>query len=134
MTPQSPSCASGLIGDVRRSVLALREGAPGKGAGEWSREVRDEVIAGLDTAIQELTVYRGQVLLAQRQDGHWGSVQDRDFADYRCRQTGTGRGAALGEVQLAEGLEQMPALAEAVDRGELNLEHAKTLARLRRTA
>ncbi len=134
MTPQSPSRASSLLGEVRRSVLALRESTPGTGAGGWAREVREEVVAGLDAVIHELTVYRGQVLLAQRADGHWGSVRDRDFADYRSRETGAGRGPALGELQLAEGLAQMPAVAQAVDSGELNLEHAKTLDRVRRGA
>src|SRR5688572_2217059 len=83
-----------LAGQVRSCVAALRGGAPGTGAGAWTLEDREKVIKDLDTAIQELTVYRGQVLVAHKQDGRWGSVRDRDFVDYRSRTTGTGRGAA----------------------------------------
>ncbi|HLT84511.1 MAG TPA: DUF222 domain-containing protein [Phototrophicaceae bacterium] len=134
MTPQSTPLPCRLLDGVQRDVSALRHSAPGTEAREWPAEVRGKVIAGLDALIQELTVYRGHILLAHREDGHWGSVGDRDFADYRSRETGVGRGPAIGELQLAEGLEQMPAVAGAVDRGELNLEHAKTLTRLRRGA
>ncbi|PYG01819.1 protein of unknown function [Georgenia satyanarayanai] len=132
MTPQPPPGA--FLEHVQRAVSRLREGAPGEGAAAWDHPLREEVIAGLDAAIQVLTVYRGQILLAHRQDGHWGSVRDRDYADYRSRSTGEGRGAALGELELAEGLAQMPALARAVDSGELHLEHTKVLGRLRRSA
>src|SRR5699024_1056126 len=100
----------------------------------WRCEEREAAIRDLDALVTDLTLYRGQVLRAHERAGKWGSVSDRDFADYRSRTTGTGRGAAMGEVQLAEGLEQLPALAEAVEDGRLNLEHAKALTRLHRTA
>ncbi|WP_170175313.1 HNH endonuclease signature motif containing protein [Georgenia muralis] len=89
------------------------------------------VIEGLDAALRELTVYRGEVLLAHRQGGSWSSGRDRDFPDWRARVTGAGRGAALGELQVAEGLELMPEVAAAVAGGELTLEHARVLARVR---
>ena len=133
-TTASPTGPAPLARRVRAAVSALRAGAPGTGAGGWTREKREAVVAELDAAIQELTVYRGQVLLAHREDGRWGAVQDRDFADYRSRSTGIGRGAALGDLNLAEGLEAMPAVAEAVERGEVTLEHARALARLREKA
>src|SRR5690606_6945997 len=110
-TETEPTAAAGvfgpvaLAGQVRSCVAALRGGAPGAGAGGWAVEDRERVIAELDATIRELTVYRGQVLVAHKQDGRWGSVRDRDFVDYRSRTTGTGRGAAAGDLQLAEGLE-----------------------------
>lgn len=61
-------------------------------------------------------------------------MSDRDFADYRARMTGAGRGAALGEQRLAQGLEELPALAEAVQQGALCLEHATTVTRWHKTA
>lgn len=125
---------SALVGGVRRSVDALREAAPGHMATDWDHGERQTVIAGLDKLIQELTVYRGHVLLAHRKDGRWGTSHDRDFADWRARETGTGRGPALGELELAEGLDTMPQVAEAVGRGELNIEHAKALSKLRSKA
>ncbi|WP_454084020.1 DUF222 domain-containing protein [Georgenia sp. Marseille-Q6866] len=133
-TTTSPTGPAPLAGQVRAGVAALLSGAPGTGAGGWTGEEREAVVAELDAAIQELTVYRGQILLAHRNDGRWGSVQDRDFADYRSRSTGIGRGAALGDLRLAEGLEAMPAVAEAVERGEVTLEHARALTRLREKA
>ncbi|WP_193312955.1 HNH endonuclease signature motif containing protein [Georgenia subflava] len=97
----------------------------------WDHGERASVISGLDSLIQELTRYRGGVLLAHREDGRWGSARDRDFTDWRARTSGTGRGSAMGELMVAEGLEAMPEVAEAVDAGELTLEHAKALSRLR---
>ena len=130
-TPASPAA---LVGAVRGSVAALRETLPGSGAGSWPQETRNAAIAELDAAISDLTVYRGQVLLAHKEDGQWGSVRDRDFTDWRARETGTGRGPAMADLQVAEGLAAMPRVADAVDSGELNLEHAKTLSGLRRAA
>ncbi|TNC18095.1 DUF222 domain-containing protein [Georgenia sp. 311] len=134
MVTTTPLGPRPLADQVRVSVAALRAGAPGEGAGGWTGEEREAVVAELDAAIRDLTVYRGQVLLAHRQDGRWGTVTDRDFADYRSRSTGIGRGAAVGDLQLAEGLEAMPAVAGAVESGDLTLEHARTLTRLQRGA
>ncbi|WP_305852977.1 HNH endonuclease signature motif containing protein [Georgenia sp. TF02-10] len=119
---------------MAEAVAALGSGAPASGAGGWGQAVRVGVIAGLDAVIRDLTVYRGQVLLAHREDGGWGTGQDRDFADWRSRTTGGGRGAATGELVVAEGMAQIRALGEAVARGELGLEHAKALARVRQGA
>jgi len=71
------------------------------------------------------------VLLAHRDDGRWGTARDRDFQDWRSRTTGAGRGAAIGELQVAEGLEAMPEVDAAVAAGALTLEHAKALSRVR---
>src|SRR5690625_3932224 len=125
-----PPAVGGLLAAVRRTVAQMREQAPGTGAGSWPREEREAAIGELDCLVQELTLYRGEVLREHEKSGQWGSLSDRDFADYRARTTGTGRGAAIGERQLAQGLEELPALAEAVQEGKLNLEHAKTLTRL----
>lgn len=121
----------GLVAGVRSAVAGLRVGAAGSDAAGWSDGERVAVIEGLDAALRELTVYRGEVLLAHRQGGSWSSGRDRDFPDWRARVTGAGRGAALGELQVAEGLDQMPEVAAAVAGGELTLEHAKVLARVR---
>ena len=129
-----PPPVGALVEAVRRSVGELRSRAPGTGAGAWPQAEREEAIGALDGLITELTLYRGQVLRCHEKAGAWGSVSDRDFADYRSRTTGTGRGVAMGEVALAEGLEQLPALAEAVEGGKLHLEHARALTRLHRDA
>ncbi|MEE6297186.1 hypothetical protein, partial [Georgenia wangjunii] len=79
---------------MRAALAGLREGAPGASAVGWARAEREEVIGSLDAVIRDVTVYRGQVLLAHKEDGAWGSSRDRDFTDWRSRTTGTGRGAA----------------------------------------
>ena len=129
-----PPPVGALVEVVRGAVAELRSRAPGEGAGGWPQAEREEVIGALDGLVTELTLYRGQVLRCHEKAGRWGTVSDRDFADYRSRTTGTGRGAAMGEVQLAEGLEQLPALAQAVEGGKLHLEHAKAMTRLHRSA
>ncbi|WP_448071575.1 hypothetical protein [Georgenia yuyongxinii] len=123
---------SELLGAVRAAVRRLTAGAPSSGLG-WGHAEREDVIAGLDGAIQALTLYRGQLLVAHKEDGRWGTALDRDFADWRGRASGTGRGPAVGELQVAEGLHAMPEVADAVAGGELTLEHARALTRLRAT-
>ncbi|MEE6288212.1 DUF222 domain-containing protein [Georgenia sp. MJ173] len=123
-----------LLAAVRRSVAALRQGAASSEAGGWPQQTRESAITDIDALLQELTLYRGRLLLAHQEDGRWGSARDRDFTDWRARETGSGRGAALADLQVAEGLRTMPPLADAVENGELNLEHAKTLTRLQRQA
>ncbi len=123
-----------VLGGLAEAVSRLRAQAPVAEAGSWANELRDEAITALDTAVKELTLYRGRLLLVHKETGRWGTTGDRDFPDWRARQTGAGRGAAVGELRLAEGLEEMPAVAEAVEQGRLSLEHAKALDRLRRQA
>lgn len=123
-----------LLDVVRDAVRGLTSGAPGADAVRWEHRERESVISGLDAAIQSLTIYRGQVLLAHKEDGRWGTALDRDFADWRARSTGAGRGSAVGELQVAEGLQAMPEVADAVADGDVTLEHARALARLRATA
>jgi hypothetical protein len=120
-----------LLAGVRSAVEALRAVAPETDAREWPQADRETVIAALDGLIQDLTLYRGKVLLAHREDGRWGTARDRDFQDWRSRTTGSGRGAAIGELQVAEGLEAMPEVDAAVAAGVLTLEHAKALSRIR---
>jgi len=120
-----------LLAGLRAAVAVLAAGAPATAAHEWGHGEREGVITALDAVIKDVTLYRGTVLLAHRQDGRWGSARDRDYADWRARTTGAGRGAALGELQVAEGLQAMPEVATAVAAGDLTLEHAKALARLR---
>ncbi|MHB1289741.1 HNH endonuclease signature motif containing protein, partial [Georgenia sp.] len=120
--------ALGVVGRIRAAC------GEGGGASSWAHEDREAVINGIDTLIRDLTLARGRVLLAHREDGRWGTSRDRDYADWRARVTGTGRGSALGEIRVAEGLAAMPEVAAAVETGELNLEHARALARLRADA
>jgi len=112
----------------------LRAQADATGARSWQHTEREEVIGGLDALIRDLTVYRGRVLLAHKEDGRWGSARDRDFVDWRARTTGAGRGSATGEIAVAAGLDAMPDVARAVDNGALNIEHARALARVREGA
>ncbi|MEE6274343.1 DUF222 domain-containing protein, partial [Georgenia sp. MJ206] len=119
---------------MRAALAGLREAAPGASAVGWARTEREEVIGSLDAIVRDATVYRGQVLLAHKEDGAWGTARDRDFTDWRSRTTGTGRGAAAGELGLAEGLDAMPGVADAVQDGTITLEHARTLTRLREHA
>lgn len=136
MTAQSGGRGSpkALLDEIRQSVHTMCEAAPGRTATAWEMSERQALIAGLDELMKELTLYRGQLLVAHREDGRWGTAHDRDFADWRARETGAGRGAALGELELAEGLDAMPELADAVERGSLGIEHARTLTRLRSKA
>ncbi|MCK6211171.1 HNH endonuclease [Georgenia sp. EYE_87] len=120
-----------LLTGLRTAVEGLRAGAPATGAQGWGHAEREAAITALDAVIQDLTLYRGKVLLAHREDGRWGTARDRDYADWRARTTGAGRGAALGELQVAEGLQAMPEVEAGVAAGELTLEHAKALSRLR---
>jgi hypothetical protein len=88
------------------------------------------VIAELDRLGALATVYRGQLLTAHKADGRWAKSGDRSFEAYRARTTGTGRGAAHAEMELAQGLDAVPAAARAVSDGELSLDHARQLARV----
>lgn len=120
-----------LLRAVRCAVAALRDQADATGARAWQHTEREGVISGLDAVIRDLTVYRGRVLLAHKEDGRWGSARDRDFVDWRARTTGAGRGSASGEIAVAAGLDAMPDVARAVDTGALDIEHARAMARVR---
>ncbi|MFC4555237.1 HNH endonuclease signature motif containing protein [Georgenia faecalis] len=119
---------------TRSDLATCRASFPAAEARDWDPREREEVIAVLDTLISELTTYRGKVLLAHREDGRWGTALDRDFADWRARSTRGGRGAAVGELRLAEGLADLPELERAVESGEVGLEHARVLTGLRKDA
>src|SRR5690625_3535943 len=129
--PRAPMLAS----EVRAALNSCRGlldsvGSAVKAAGSWEASDRERVITDLDKLIQAASIARGKVLLAHERQGRWGSVSDRDFADWRARTTGAGRGVARGELELAKGLNELPEVAEAVEAGEVGIEHAKALTRV----
>jgi hypothetical protein len=130
-TPGSAAGPLRKIGAMAEAVASTMRELPAGTAVEWDHTEREQVIAALDAVVKDLTVYSGKVLLAHRQDGRWANGQDRDFTDWRARTSGAGRGRARGELEVAEVLEEIPELAEAVSDGSAGLEHARALGRLR---
>lgn len=118
----------GRLAAAERELAAFA--ATAAGAGAWEGRDRERAIAALDGLARQVNVVRGRLLLAHEEQGAWGGVSDRDFTDWRARTTGSGRGAARGELELARGLAQLPDVARAVEAGEVGMEHAKALARV----
>lgn len=131
---RTPLTLDGRVQALRASASTLISSAPGSTAAAWEHDVRERVIAELDAVMRDLTVYRGDLLLAHREDGRWGSARDRDFTAWRARTTGAGRGRASGELLIADGLAAMPTVKEAVTDGRLGLAQADALARARAQA
>jgi hypothetical protein len=129
--PADPDAdAAGLARVVLEGMRALMAAAPAAGAGWWEWAQRAETIAALDRVVELVAVYRSGLLSAHKDDGRWARRGDRTFENFRGRTTGGGLGAARREMELADGLRQLPQAAQAVLDGDVGLGHAGVLARL----
>ena len=104
------------------------------GCGGWSSAQRGGALRRLDRLAGTLaTVRSGLVIAEQRAQGSVGPG-DRDFLAARARVTRTGLGEARREVQQAQTLTALPAVADAVGAGRVPLPHLDALARVTATA
>lgn len=123
----APASVAEQLDRVVAEVERLMSQASVTAVDQWPDAERRRVITSLDALGQKVAVYRGRVLLAHQRDGAWQSRGDRDFADWRGRSSGAGRGAARRELATAEVMSDHPELAGEVAAGTVSLEHARVL-------
>ncbi|ACQ80583.1 HNH endonuclease [Beutenbergia cavernae DSM 12333] len=124
-----------VVSNARAVLLAVEALGVAVSDVRSGREVAEEAalreaVAVLDRAEALIRVNRGHVLGVIREEGRWAVDGDRDFAGWRARTSGQGRGAARREATLADGLDALPGTAEAVATGEVSLGHADVLTSL----
>ncbi len=125
--------ADGLAALTRLDALAEQVASLGDavaGCDGWSSAQRGGALRRLDRLTGTLaTVRSGLVIAEQRAQGSVGPG-DRDFLAARARVTRTGLGEARREVQQAQTLTALPAVADAVGAGRVPLPHLDALARV----
>ena len=119
-----------LAEEVLGSMQRLMGAAPSVHAESWPWEERAEAIAVLDRVSELIGVYRSALLSAHKEDGRWARRGDRSFEGYRGRTAHTGWGEARREMEVADGLRELPQAARAVEQGDVGLAHAGVLGRL----
>jgi hypothetical protein len=122
--------ATRLVDAVLEVLENLTRAAPALHADSWEWHERSHVIKTLDRVSDLVGVYRSRLLAAHKADGRWASRGDRSFEGYRGRTAGTGFGPARREMELAEGLSDLPQAARAVEVGDVGLAHVGVLTRL----
>lgn len=125
--PGSPPVVAHAVLEAMRQAMAV---APSSQAPGWAWEERAQTIATLDRVGELLGVYRAGLLSAHKEDGRWAQAGDRSFEGFRGRTAQTGFGAARKEMELADGLREMPQAAKAVEDGTVGLAHAGVLSRV----
>lgn len=101
----------------------------GGGYENWSGRDRGRALRALDRLTGTLATVRAELLVAERAARTSVRPGDRDFESARARTTRTGLGEARREVQQADALVALPAVARAVRDGEVPLPHVDALAR-----
>ncbi|MCV2396487.1 HNH endonuclease [Actinotalea sp. M2MS4P-6] len=96
---------------------------------DWTAADRAAALRELERASGALAMARSRLLVAERDEGTAIRPGDRDLVAARARQARTGLGEARREIRLADALEAMPAVEQAVGDGRLPLAHADALAR-----
>jgi hypothetical protein len=112
---------------VTATARTLAEAA--RAAGEWDAITRAKVLRELEAAAGALAVGRSRILAAEEAAATSLRPGDRDFVAARARLTRTGLGEARREVRLAQTLDALGAVAEAVEAGRVPVPHAEALAR-----
>ncbi|MCV2393640.1 HNH endonuclease [Actinotalea sp. M2MS4P-6] len=129
------TAASGTL--ARLDALLAAAGAlcdPRRDAGAWSGAERARALRALDRLTGVLATVRSGLLVAEQRAETSLRPGDRDFTAARARTTRTGLGDARRDVRRAETLVALPAMAEAVSRGQVPLPHVDALARIAATA
>lgn len=112
---------------VTATARTLAEAA--RAAGEWDAITRAKALRELEAAAGALAVGRSRILAAEEAAATSLRPGDRDFVAARARLTRTGLGEARREVRLAQTLDALGAVAEAVEAGRVPVPHAEALAR-----
>jgi hypothetical protein len=122
--------ASAVLGSLDELVArgAALASAGGRFEG-WSGRDRSRALRALDRLSGALATVRAGLLMAERTAQTSVRPGDRDFESARARATRTGLGEARREVQQAQALVALPAVARAVRDGEVPLPHVDALAR-----
>jgi len=110
--------------DALAAIEAMARGAHGLSGAE-----RREVLATLERVGGALTAARAAWLLAERDAGTSVVAGDPSFEASMARRGRTGLGAATRQVEQAQALAAMPAVAVAVRTGALPGEHLEVLGR-----
>ncbi|MDO8107003.1 DUF222 domain-containing protein [Isoptericola sp. b441] len=96
----------------------------------WSGRERGRALRALDRLAGSLATVRAGLLVAERAAHTSVRPGDRDFEAARARATRTGLGQARREVQQADTLVALPAVAQGVRDGDVPLPHVDALARV----
>ncbi len=130
-SPADPApAASAMLGSLDALVERAAElASAGSGYERWSGRDRGRALRALDRLTGALATVRAGLLVAERAAQTSVRPGDRDFESARARTTRTGLGEARREVQQADALVALPAVARAVRDGEVPLPHVDALAR-----
>lgn len=112
---------------VTAAARALAEAS--RAASDWDAPARARVLRELEVAAGALAAGRSRVLAAEEAAATSLRPGDRDFVAARARLTRTGLGEARREVRLAQTLDALATVAEAVEAGRMPVPHAEALAR-----
>jgi hypothetical protein len=130
-TLADPDLAAAALDDaatIRTAVARLTASAAE--AGRWSGEVRHQLLADVDHAVDALAAVRATMLVAEKQAGTWQEAGDRSVVGWWARVSRSGQGTAAAEVRQAEHLDAAPAAAAAVAEGRIGLDHATVIGRV----
>ena len=124
-----PSCRP-VPGEVAAFVSAGRAalGVCGR-ADEWDAGARVAVLAELGRVEALAARMRAVVVTAEQRAGTWSLGGDRDLAGFVGRISHEGRGAGFAQVQQAETLSAMPAVADALVDGPVTAAHVAQIAK-----
>jgi hypothetical protein len=116
---------SETLADLRLAVEAF--------ASRFNARLLSAVDASL--ALRELTLMRNMISTMEARAsarvtecGTWKAAGSRSPADYIAQQTGTSVAAAVDALRVADQLDELPAVDEAVRRGALSLQQAAAVA------
>lgn len=91
-----------------------------------SRSERRAMFSSMDGAISQLQAVRSRLVTAEDASGDWISDGDKSFESWLARTTKSGYGPAKNDADMARTLDDLPALDQALEDGDVTIEHVKT--------
>ncbi|WGW14163.1 DUF222 domain-containing protein [Saxibacter everestensis] len=115
------AAARTLSGVLGRSTAAV--------VGGWDRNSRRTVLTTLDDLAGQIELHRSRVIAAEEKTRDWAADGEPNIASWLGRHSRTGYGKAKADLALARTLDELPAVGEALDTGQLSSEHARVISR-----
>lgn len=114
------------VEDLEQGFRVLLAGAGPGVVKALTRDQRRRALTAVNTMAGQAKLLTTRLVGAEAESGDWAAEGDKTLESWLGRHTGAGYGPAKSDVEMAQTLEDLPALGEALENGEVTAEHVKT--------
>lgn len=111
--------------DIGRELRDLLDGAGLVPVNDLDCDERRRMLSAVNTITSRAKLLTARLVAAEAEAGDWAAEGDRTLEAWLGRHTGSGYGPAKSDVDMAQTLEDLPALGQALESGKVTVEHVR---------